>query len=79
MGKKNKVNNNLVKTCSPYITNNFLYLLNATKSTRKLYEILFKTLIVKSQQGNSDGTKDAEWEQIFSLSHLDLLLKTLSS
>ena len=32
-------NNILIKICSPYITNNFLYLPNATKS-RKLYEIL---------------------------------------
>ena len=31
---KKKNNNILVKTCSPYFTDNFLYLLNATKSRK---------------------------------------------
>ena len=31
-----KTNNILLKTCNPYNTNNFLYLLNATKSKKNL-------------------------------------------
>ena len=62
-----KTNNILVKTCSPYITSNFLYLLNATKS-KKLYEVLNTNC--EEQTGKFRWNQifnicDAEWEQIF--------------
>ena len=62
-------NNHLVKTCIPYFTNNFLYLLNATKS-RKLYDILNTNCeepTGKVRWNQIFNICDAEWEQIFSL------------
>ena len=59
----------MVKTCSPYITNNFLYLLNATKS-RKLYEILNTNCeepTGKVRWNQIFNICDAEWEKNFSL------------
>ena len=55
-----KTNNILIKTCSPYtgITNNFLYLLNATKS-RKLHEVL--------NTNCEEATGKFRWNQIFNI------------
>ena len=69
-------NNHLVKTCIPYFTNNFLYLLNATKS-KKLYEILntkCEEPTGKVRWNQIFNICDAEWEYIFS--HLFRLIKS---
>ena len=59
--------NILVKTCSPYITKNFLYLLNATKSKIIVLNTIWEMSKGKFRWNQIFNIYDAEWEQFFSL------------